>query len=1044
MNIVEKVGLPIAYTSNIERAEPHAWRTMEASSTAKSAASSTGAAASPAQQGASAAPWVAGLALSLAVGALCYRVAAGAIEDDARRRFETVARLAQERVSNAVASYARVVRGMSALHAAGEGPLTRLRLRRYVEALDLPAQFPAIEAVSFIAHVPDARREAFIAGVRADRSVDPAGYPNFDIRPPGRRPWYAVITWVEPAKQPNDRVGVDIAAQPHIAALVARARDRGSISASGNPVRLQYPTPHTALGMREPLYLGGTVPATLEERRARYIGSIGIAFSVDDLVRRALGPERRLPVALSLYSETGPAASRPASGVPALDPRDRLLVGPDVRGQPAPAGRFTTLLPIDYVGTRWKAHFSADRVAMAVGTERYLPLLAFGSGFGVSLLGFALFFNLVRSRRAALDQRLLLDSVLDNLDAYVYLKDSARRFRYVNAKSAALIGRPAAEIAGQRDLDVLPQAFADQMWERDQAALERGERHACQAELPLPDGIVHQMWSVRVPLYPEGEMPAVLCISTDVTALHELKARADAANRAKSDFLSNMSHEIRTPMNSIIGMTHLALHAHPALDPQLRGYLDKIYHSGQHLLGIINDILDFSKIEAGKLELAASSFMLDAVMRNVEQQLGQAAGAKGLGFELEVAPELMRPLRGDPLRLEQVLLNFAGNAVKFSERGRIRLRARLEHAFGPELLVRFEVQDNGVGIEPDKLATLFTPFQQADPSATRRHGGTGLGLVISKQLAELMRGEVGVDSEPGRGSTFWFTARLGLDDGAPGAPGGLGAAPVAPAAHAARLDGCAVLLVEDNSFNQQVGRELLHQAGAKVSVAGNGEEALAAMARERFDCVLMDVQMPVMDGLEATRRIRQDPRLRDTLVIAMTANAGLEDRARCLQAGMDEFLSKPVVPELLAATIARCLGRSAAPAPDVVAAPVPGSGAGAVDFAVLEETSGGDPERMRKYAFLFVSTAREALDEVDAALGLHDMARVAAVAHRVKSSARAIGAAGFAELCEQIEAQADAARPAQTRALAARLRAQVARIEREVTTRLGVRAQDRY
>ena len=1000
-----------------------------------------------AQQGASAAPWVAGLALSLAVGALCYRIAAGAVEDDARRRFETVARLAQERVSNAIVSYTQVVRGMAALHTAGEGPLTRLRLHRYVKALDLQAQYPAIEAVSFIAYVPDARREAFIASVRQDRSVDPDGYPHFDIKPAGRRPWYAVITWVEPANQPNDRVGVDIAAQPHIAAVVARTRDEGSLGASGNPVRLQHPTPHTALGMREQLYLGGGLPATVQERRARYMGSIGIAFSVDELVRRALGPQGSQPVALSLYSETGPArsgAGTPVSGAAlALAPGDRLLLGPDVRGRPQAGGRFTTLLPIDYAGTRWKAHFSADRTAMAAGSDRTLPLLAFGSGFGVSLLGFALFFNLYRSRRAALDQRLLLDSVLDNLDAYVYLKDSARRFLYVNAKSAALIGRKAADIVGQRDLDVIPARNAEQGWERDRSVLEQGERHACQAELPLPDGSVRQMWSVRVPLYPEGEMPAVLCISTDVTALHELKARADAANQAKSDFLSNMSHEIRTPMNSIIGMTHLALQAHP--DPQLRGYLDKIYHSGQHLLGIINDILDFSKIEAGKLELATRGFMLDRVMRNVEQQLGQAAASKGLGFDVDIAPELMRPLRGDPLRLEQVLLNFAGNAVKFSEHGRILLRARLEHAFGPELLVRFEVQDKGIGIAPDKLAGLFTPFHQADPSATRRHGGTGLGLVISKQLAELMHGEVGVDSTPGQGSTFWFTARLelnlALEEGAAAGSAGLGAAPVPAAARATRLDGCAVLLVEDNTFNQQVGRELLQQAGAEVSVAGNGSEALDAMRRRRFDCVLMDVQMPVMDGLEATRRIRQDPQLRDTLVIAMTANAGVEDRARCLQAGMDEFLSKPVVPELLAATIARCVGRSAAPAPDVVGPPLPGSAAAAVDFEALAASVGGEHERVRKYAFLFVSSARHALAEIDAALERGDMTAVGAAAHRIKSSARAVGANAFASLSEEIEAQAG--RPAQARALAARLRAQLARVEREFGARLGARAQDR-
>nr|WP_308788919.1 PAS domain-containing protein [Telluria aromaticivorans] len=232
-----------------------------------------------------------------------------------------------------------------------------------------------------------------------------------------------------------------------------------------------------------------------------------------------------------------------------------MLAGPDVRGKPTPAGHFTTLLEIDYVGTRWKAHFSAPRDAMVDGHQRYLPLLALASGFVGTLLAFALFLNLYRSRRAALDQRLLLDSVLDNLDAYVYLKDAERRFHYVNAKSAAVVGLPAPEVIGRRDLELMPAVRANEIWERDRAVLESGQCSASQVEQALPDGSNRQLWSVRVPLHSEGAAPAVLCISTDVTALHELKARADAANQAKSDFLSNMSHEIRTPMNSIIGMS---------------------------------------------------------------------------------------------------------------------------------------------------------------------------------------------------------------------------------------------------------------------------------------------------------------------------------------------------------------------------------------------------------------------------------------------------------------------------------------------------------
>ncbi len=978
------------------------------------------------------APWAAGLALALAVGLLFHSLALGAVEDDARRRFDNVAQVARERVASAIASYARVVRGLSALHTAGDAPLDRLRFHRYVTALGLPAQFPAIEAVSFVAHVPDAQRDAFVAAVRADRSVRPGGYPGFDIRPAGRRSHYEVIAWVEPSDLPDDRLGVDIAAQPAVAAALARSRDSGGISASGQVVRITRPVPATVLGMREPIYLGGGLPATVQERRARYLGSVGIAFSVEKLVARALAPAQGQPVAFSLYTETAPMHDLPAGRPLALQAGDRLLVGPEVRGADTDAARFTTLLPIDYAGTRWKAHFAADRADMVVGYDRFLPQLAFWAGLGGTLLAFAFLQNLVRSRRVALDQRLLLDSVLDNLDAYVYLKDGERRFLYVNAKCASLIKLPASQLVGRRDIDLVPGPQADATWERDRAVLESGRRSATQVEQVQPDGSIRQMWSVRVPLQHEGAPPAVLCVSTDITTLHELKARADAANQAKSDFLSNMSHEIRTPMNSIIGMTHLALQSNT--DPAQRGYLDKIYHSGQHLLGIINDILDFSKIEAGKLELDAVGFMLDALLRNVELQLGQAAAAKGLGFDVDVAPELMRPVRGDPLRLEQVLLNFAGNAIKFSEHGRIVLRARLARAFGPELLVRFEVRDNGIGIAREQQAGLFTPFHQADQSTTRRHGGTGLGLVISKQLAELMGGEVGVESAPGEGSTFWFSAKLRLEESAVAA--GLGAA---PSPQAPRLDGCAVLLVEDNPFNQQVGRELLAQSGAAVVVAGNGQEALDEMARHRFDCVLMDVQMPVMDGLAATRRIRADPALADTLVIAMTANAGVDDRSRCLEAGMNEFLSKPVVPELLAATIARCLGRTSAPTPDV--APQPQPGAGPIDLGLLEATFDGDRERMRKYAFMFLSTTRDALAEIDVALTKSDLAGAAAVAHRIKSSARAVGALAFAAVCEDLEGQGG--RPAQARALAARLRAQLARIERDVTARLGARNEDK-
>lgn len=1005
--------------------------------------------------------WGAGLWLSLLVGALLHMAATRTVEEEARRRFENRARATQERLAGAIKSYTDVTRALVSLFAANDTPVTRLQFHRYVDALDIKTHYPAIDAISYAQLVPDADRAAFEATVRADRSLVPGGYPDFTVRPPGRRPSYTVLSYIEPPEMMLDRLGMDIAARPAVAEALAQARDSGGISASGAPLQVPLPVPHLVLNMRAPVYRGGATPATVAERRAAYMGGVGVAFSVPALVERALGGHADDPVSMALFAAN---VSRPAAGAAlALSPADGLLYGDgSVRTRVFDeADTFISVLPVDFGGGLWKAHFSAPKEALHLPLEWRLPLLALATGFAATLLVYSLFLSLYWSRRVAIEQRTLLDTVLDNLDAFVYMKDRDRRFRYVNAKTALVLGQSAERIVGRSDREVMPAKLADAAWERERAVFD-GTRRASQVEIALEDG-VRQLWEVKVPVRLDGELGGdvggVLCVATDVTDLHQLKAAADAANQAKSDFLSNMSHEIRTPMNAIIGMTHLALQS--AHEPRLRGYLEKIWHSGQHLLGIITHILDFSKIEAGRVELELLDFRLDALMRNIDTQLGETAAAKGLRLECDIAPELARPLRGDPLRLEQVLLNFVGNAIKFSEQGSITVRARALGPIGHDTLVRFEVEDHGIGIEPGERAQLFTSFHQADPSTTRRYGGTGLGLVISKQLAELMGGEVGVESEPGRGSTFWFTARLG-QGGAAGARAARSATPApAPGTSARRLDGTpggtlagtSVLLVEDNVFSQQVGRELLESAGAAVVVAGNGSEALEQMLRRRFDCVLMDVQMPVMDGFEATRRIRADPVLRDTVVIAMTANAGVEDQARCMAAGMDEFLTKPVAPEHLAATIARAIeragtGRQGAPAvpqppaPKVQAAAPAPAAESLLDIGALAATFGSDPDKMRKFAFMFLDSAREGLAEIDIALVSNDLARAGSVAHRMKSSARAVGAFSFANLCAELERHHGPGNGAQAKAMSARLRSIFARLERQVAAELGARATD--
>jgi signal transduction histidine kinase/HPt (histidine-containing phosphotransfer) domain-containing protein/ActR/RegA family two-component response regulator len=613
--------------------------------------------------------------------------------------------------------------------------------------------------------------------------------------------------------------------------------------------------------------------------------------------------------------------------------------------------------------------FVAQFASFATGVAGRYPVGPFAYSITLPILAFAVFrlgfLDLVPIARAV---------VFDALHEGVLVFDGAGRVVDGNAAAARLLGIGAGVVG--KDAAVVLAAWPDVLTLVDE---RRGGRVTIGSGTLVLEASVTQL---------PADSPGILLMLHDVTDTRRAEAKAEAAARARADFLARMSHEVRTPMNGVIGLSGLLLKT-GGLDERQRAYAEGVRESGQSLLRVVNDVLDFSRIDAGRLELEAAEFEPRACIAQVVDLIRPEAQIKGLAITVTIEADVPFTVVGDAGRLRQILINLLGNAVKFTPNGGVGVYAAIAGGDDDQVMLRITVTDTGIGIAPAALARIFEPFEQADQTMARRFGGSGLGLAICRQLVELMGGRIEAVSEPARGSEFTFTirvARAAMPERAPAAAAG----------DVRRWSG-RVLVAEDHSVNQIVIASLLEQRGLVADVAATGIEAVTLCSQVAYDLVLMDCRMPEMDGFEATREIRRrQSGGRHTPIVALTADALPASRERCFAAGMDAFLTKP----LREMELNEVLGRWLQPVPD---SHLPESD------APLHEAREIMGDRFGAVAAQYLDDARRSVQAMRAALTRGDIDALADLAHRLKGSSGMIGATAVERVCHRIEADAAAA-----------------------------------
>jgi PAS domain S-box-containing protein len=985
-----------------------------------------------------------------------------------RQYYLTEARLRFERQSDRVVGAVQRrmnqslygLRGARGVYAASQ-TVGRAEFRAYVASRDLPKEFPGAMGFGFIQRVMRSDLEAFVASERADEA------PDFAVRTAGEARDLYVIKFCDPVELNREAVGYDAGSEPHRRAAIERAVRTGEPALTRRINLLQDHLNRAGFHYLVPVYRPGMPESSPAEREAALVGLVYAPMVVEE-VFADLMTEVDGQLDVEVFEGGTPRTEN------LLFDADHVVVGvASVGEEPTFGGRlFSRTDHIDMGGQEWTLVLTPTPKFEAT-VERRVPLYVAAGGMLVSGLLTGVMWLLGRSRSRALalaegmtvnlraseaEARRLAGLASENEQRLIALTaqapgvifqfevspDNTRSFSFLSAGYRELFGRDPEEVL-KRSAVLLMTVHPDDR-RAVRASLEKAVAEVAPWEqtfrIVRPDGGAHWIHArSSVGQRPDG-VRVWYGVLADISEMQEAKQSAEQANVAKSQFLATMSHEIRTPMNGVIGMTSLLMDT--PLTAEQKEFAEVIRYSGESLLTLINDILDFSKIEAGKFDLEEEEFDLRGCIESALSLLAPKAGEKGIDLLYDVADGVPGLVKGDVTRLRQILVNLVGNAIKFTERGEVELSVQTgpdaaPSADGKSELV-FAVRDTGIGIPPEAQKRLFSSFTQVDASTTRKYGGTGLGLAISKRLAELMGGRMWVESEPGRGSTFFFTLRaewvrkartfmapeqvqlrgrriLAVDDNAanrrilgalmtkwglnptlvdgpeaaldllgrgerfdlaildmqmpvmdgimlaeairalPGSgamplmlfssigrhqpkdhPGLFAAcitkpvkpsqlfdtlagilggakpeAPVEPSAAEEKPPSAKlgrILLAEDNTVNQKVALHMLSRMGYRADVAANGFEALAAVERQPYDVILMDVQMPEMDGMEAARRIKAAPIAGRTMpwIIALTANAMEGDREKCMEAGMDDYLGKPIKSADLAAALARVRG----------------------------------------------------------------------------------------------------------------------------------------